>query len=77
MESTVSGSKAVFFFAAKNIPTGTPGVDRPSVHTEVGMKKHDSKKEQGENEVEKFFNLYKKWVEWIINLQLRDLLGVY
>lgn len=26
MESTVSVSKAVFFFAAKNIPTGTPGV---------------------------------------------------
>jgi len=28
------------------------------VHTEVDMKKHDSKKEQLKNELEKFFNLY-------------------
>ena len=77
MESTVSVSKAVFFFAAKKIPTGTPGADCPPVQTEVGMKKHDSKKEPGKNEVEKFFNLYKKWVEWIINLQPWNMSCVY
>ncbi len=28
------------------------------VHTEVGMKKYGSKKEQLKNELEKYFNLY-------------------
>ena len=67
----------VFFFAGKNIPTGIPGAGRSPVHTEVGMKKHDSKKEQGEKEMEKFFNLYKKLVEWIINLQPWGITCVY
>ena len=41
------------------------------------MKKRDGKKEHEKNEVEKFFNLDKKLVEWIINKQLGYTWHVY
>lgn len=41
------------------------------------MKKRDGKKEHEKNEVEKFFNLDKKMVEWIINEQLGCAWHVY